>query len=395
MPTVNDTETATELALAFQPTGFEEIPGSTILTRLNYYDGKFLRADDLRLEQNYLRRLAELGARAGGAGLVYGFDVFARLRRPAHDRRRPRLRRRRDACSICPASFGSASRRSSTRRQGRRRGVRAARGTSGFADLHEPDDATTPAPTSGRRGVLPDHDRARREACGDEDVFGKLCDDACATSTDRAYLVEGVVVRARPSARQRRSRRRRSCSSRRSTSARCSPRPTSRTRARGAEPDLGAGLLAGPWCLGAAAPSGWEVPIAVVGVLAPRLPRRVDRAARADGHAAAPLLGVDDGDAPVGRVPRAGPPVPVPASAALSGAGGARPASTRAPQRARSARRCGTSPSSASRSSRSHRGGAGRESAPPAPAERRSRETAGLNPERARRISRLRISSSG
>ena len=71
-----DTQTPSELALAFEPAGYEQIPEKTVLTRLNYYDGKFLRADSLRLEQDYLRRLAELGARAGGSGLLYGFDVF-------------------------------------------------------------------------------------------------------------------------------------------------------------------------------------------------------------------------------------------------------------------------------------------------------------------------------
>src|SRR6478672_12442378 len=70
-----DTGSPAELALAFEPAGYEQIPPKTVLTRLNYYDGKFLRADALRVEQDYLRRLAELGARGGGSGLVYGFDV--------------------------------------------------------------------------------------------------------------------------------------------------------------------------------------------------------------------------------------------------------------------------------------------------------------------------------
>src|SRR5262249_18370680 len=77
MATIDTTTSSTGLALSFEPQGVEEVPDSTILTRLNYFDGKFLRADDLRLEQDYVRRVAELGARAGGSGLVYGFDVTA------------------------------------------------------------------------------------------------------------------------------------------------------------------------------------------------------------------------------------------------------------------------------------------------------------------------------
>ena len=268
MPTLSDTEMTTELALAFQPTGFEEIPGATILTRLNYYDGKFLRADDLQLEQNYLRRLAELGARAGGAGLVYGFDVFLGSG---------------DALTIggglgfdpagrvlyLPGSFSTALQTlvDATARTSSE-AFALSEGTSGFA-VCTSDDATTPAPTSagGAEYYLITIAHAE-EACGDEEVFGKLCDDACATSTDRAYLVEGVVVRARPY---------------RPTTAFATSKVVQLAEkhlrsllvsAAYADEKLAvpsliskAGLLAGPWCTGAAAPSGWEVPIAVVGVL--------------------------------------------------------------------------------------------------------------------------------
>src|SRR5690606_17221022 len=34
--------------------------------------------------------------------------------------------------------------------------------------------------------------------CGEEDVYGKLCEQACVTSTDRPLRIEGVVLRARP-----------------------------------------------------------------------------------------------------------------------------------------------------------------------------------------------------
>ena len=38
--------------------------------------------------------------------------------------------------------------------------------------------------------------------CGEEDVFGNLCEEACVTSTDRPFAVEGVTVRAVPLALQ-------------------------------------------------------------------------------------------------------------------------------------------------------------------------------------------------
>src|SRR5215831_8897976 len=50
------------------------VPGSP-LTRLNYFDGKFLRAVDLQTEQAYLRTLVELSNKAGGPGVAYGFSA--------------------------------------------------------------------------------------------------------------------------------------------------------------------------------------------------------------------------------------------------------------------------------------------------------------------------------
>ena len=55
--------------------GYTVIPAPTPLTFLNYYDGKFLRAADLRQEQQAQRALVELSNRAGGFGVAYGLDV--------------------------------------------------------------------------------------------------------------------------------------------------------------------------------------------------------------------------------------------------------------------------------------------------------------------------------
>ena len=55
--------------------GLTVVAPGTPLTCLNYYDGKFLRADDLDVEQAYFRNLAWLSNVAGGSGVVYGYDV--------------------------------------------------------------------------------------------------------------------------------------------------------------------------------------------------------------------------------------------------------------------------------------------------------------------------------
>ena len=53
MATINASQA---MVLVSRQNGIVVIP-STPLTRLNYFDGKFLRAQDLKLEQDYLRQL--------------------------------------------------------------------------------------------------------------------------------------------------------------------------------------------------------------------------------------------------------------------------------------------------------------------------------------------------
>src|SRR5262245_22013459 len=63
------------LVLVGKQNGIVVIPGATPLTRLNYFDGKFLRASDLKAEQDYLRNLVRQSNQAGGSGVAHGFDV--------------------------------------------------------------------------------------------------------------------------------------------------------------------------------------------------------------------------------------------------------------------------------------------------------------------------------
>src|SRR3954464_8148765 len=63
------------LVLVSKANGYVIIPAATPLTRLNYFDGKFLRAGDLHAEQRYLRQLVALSNQAGGPGVAHGFEV--------------------------------------------------------------------------------------------------------------------------------------------------------------------------------------------------------------------------------------------------------------------------------------------------------------------------------
>jgi hypothetical protein len=101
--------------------------------------------------------------------------------------------------------------------------------------------------------------------CGEEDVYGALCESACVTSTQRPYIVEGVVVRAEPL-------------TLRTPLIRSSAQPFTRVhlrsrvasayfedeRRRVASLISRAGLASEAWCLGAQPIDGGCVPIGVV-----------------------------------------------------------------------------------------------------------------------------------
>lgn len=186
------------LVLLEQANGIALIPLPTPLTRLNYFDGKLLRADDLRTEQDYLRRLVGLANRAGGSGVVHGLDL--RLR--AGDRLQlaaglaidgeGRVLYLPDDAEVALAELLRRSAAPTAT------GQQATAVTSaGFGACEIAAATPTVAPVQGLDlyviGI------AHAEAlCGQETVYGRLCEEACATDTDRPYRLEGVVLRAEP-----------------------------------------------------------------------------------------------------------------------------------------------------------------------------------------------------
>jgi hypothetical protein len=184
------------LVLAGQPQGHTVISLGTPLTRLNYFDGKFLRAADLEAEQNYLRQLVALSNQAGGAGLVRGFDCLL-----AGDKLEVG-----EGLAVDPAgrvlllpqkvSVGIAELLEKSKSNGGSQLV-ATPGSADFGgcEIRSAKQPGTVVQASRLYLITIGHAEAY---CGEEDVYGKLCEAACVTSTDRPYLVEGLVVRARP-----------------------------------------------------------------------------------------------------------------------------------------------------------------------------------------------------
>lgn len=181
--------------------GLTVVAPGTPLTRLNYYDGKFLRADDLDVEQAYFRQLTWLSDVAGGSGVVYGFDV----EQAGGDR-----------ISLSPglaidpsghvlllpqgASFDVQTLIDDTERLRTlllaRRGVGLGEFSECIAEsVSTAPPTTTVAETPGFYLIT----IAPAEAlCGEDYVYGTLCEEACATSVQRPRRLDGIAVRAWP-----------------------------------------------------------------------------------------------------------------------------------------------------------------------------------------------------
>lgn len=253
------------LVLVGAQAGLTFIPTPTPLTRLHYFDGKFLRAADLQLEQEALRTLVALASQAGGAGVVHGLDCTLdggdRLHLGPGLAMDPAGR-----ALLLPQGIelGLAGLIEASRGQALAASAATPVGTTQFGECEVRAQTPSAQPVEGVEVYL--IVLAHAEAyCGTEDVYGKLCEEACVTSTQRPLLVEGIAVRAVPL-----------------TLSTALPRSTAvaltgvhlRSRVASAyfADDAGRvgslisrdGLASGAWCLGASPLGGTDVPVAVV-----------------------------------------------------------------------------------------------------------------------------------
>jgi len=258
------------IVLVGQHNGVTVIPAHTSLTRLNYFDGKFLRAADLQAEQEYLRNLVFLSNQAGGSGVAHGYDV---------------VRGTGDSLTIGPGLAVDPMGRVLVLTQdvvvsvtdlikqstvlSNATGLKKTPGLmlrkpEAFQDCEIVRETGTATPLPVRDLYLITIGHAEG-LCGQEDVYGKLCEEACITSKDRPYRVEGVVIRAVPLAL-------------RTPLAKSGAVPLTKAhfrslvagayyedeRQRIADLISGPGLRSDAWCLGADAEAGQTLPIAVV-----------------------------------------------------------------------------------------------------------------------------------
>ncbi|WP_214407989.1 hypothetical protein, partial [Pseudonocardia lacus] len=179
--------------------GVAFVPAAAPLIGLNYFDGRFLRADDLNLERRGQRTYADLSNQARGTGVVAGFDLTERdgaslsltpglavdpqgrvLHLPVAVP--VTVRALLDASGV-PVAGATAPSESAT----------AAFAPCEAAAAAPP--ATTTADGSDLFLVCLAHASG---LCGQAEVLGRLCDGGCTTAADRPYVVDGVRLLLRP-----------------------------------------------------------------------------------------------------------------------------------------------------------------------------------------------------
>lgn len=169
------------------------IPAETELTRLHFYDGKFLRGPDLTLEQEYLLTQVRLANQAGGSGIVHGLTCAVRDGRLqigaglAMDPRGRALLLPEAADLALAPLIAAASTAGLT--------VQAAQG--GFADCLD-NALDEDAPSTAADGLYLLVALHTEAFCGSEEVYGRLCETACVSDSERPYIREGIVVQALP-----------------------------------------------------------------------------------------------------------------------------------------------------------------------------------------------------
>jgi len=194
MATINASQA---MVLVSRQNGIVVIP-STPLTRLNYFDGKFLRAQDLKLEQDYLRQLVRHSNQASGPGVAHGFDLTSGTGDTLNVGEglaidpQGRVLLLPQAITVNVQELIDKSLNVQ-----RALGKQTAFEGSEFdeCELKSDEPAIDLTPNANLFLIVVSSAEA---LCGEEDVFGKLCEEACATSTDRPYVMEGITLRAIP-----------------------------------------------------------------------------------------------------------------------------------------------------------------------------------------------------
>lgn len=177
--------------------GLASIESDTSLTRLHYFDGKYLRADALTLEQDYHRQLLRLSNLASGWGVVHGLGLGL-----SGD-----TLKLTSGLAITPAGstvllqheLSASLTELIQRAQPSPPNPASDGGNKAFGDCacqQKKDDSP------GVASVVSDWYEITvgpvQALCGQEEVYGKLCEDVCVSDSQQPYFKEGLMLRLRP-----------------------------------------------------------------------------------------------------------------------------------------------------------------------------------------------------
>jgi len=176
--------------------GYSVVPGGTPLRFVNYFDGMLMRAELMKQQHLGISARDQLANQAGGHGVVWGFDTalgggVLRLGAGMAIDTAGRLAYLPGEINIPVTDLINRS------RDGSANGKSVLHPEDAFAECRL---AASPAPVTVIDGIQYYVITVSevQALCGDEDVYGRLCEEACITASDRPWLINGVVVRAEP-----------------------------------------------------------------------------------------------------------------------------------------------------------------------------------------------------
>ncbi len=256
--------------------GYAVIPSPTPLTFLNYYDGKFLQASDLRQEQLATQSMIELSNRTTGTpGVSYGFDITLGsgdtltlgpglgidpqgrvLYLPqsvdvAISDLLASMQVTGGSGSTSPASSGAAG------------SSATGAGPTAFQPCDLATSASSVTPVSGTDLHLVTLSAAEG-LCGTDEVFGRLCDAACVTASDRPWRIEGVLLGLVPLTLGQLPTSTSVVLTQTHLRSQVASAYYAAEEAAGASLISAAGLAAGAWCFGATAVAGDTIYLGVL-----------------------------------------------------------------------------------------------------------------------------------
>ena len=182
--------------------GHAVIPSDSPIKRLRYFDGKFLRAPDMELEQRGLLNYSRLSNTAGGSGVVHGFNLSESMTSDAL--------KISAGLAIDPAgnllyfpqeitvAIPELIAKSNASLISKPNGANYFTSSSGFDDCVEPVKTEQPGEIVTGYDLYLIIAEYTSAYCGEDDVYGKLCEEACISSKERPYSIDGILLRAIP-----------------------------------------------------------------------------------------------------------------------------------------------------------------------------------------------------